>query len=373
MLPMFGLSLLRLRQAALLPAALALCACEGYRVPALEKLQAGAASSPAEPGDRKADQPKVEEKPDAAATAGLSKLDQEYEARKREALEAEEKRAALATALAPSVDLEFLLSMNYEEAKSISPQSMELPNGAKVAAETLEVVKKDKDDKPKRVRAKGKVYLETGGEDSAKILCQEAYITEDEAILRGKPIMQRGGSIVEGLHEGTVFYMLGARLRVIGLHRLTNPNSMLASLPDLGPWTGGPNPLLPPLTENTVPGNIRDEMIKAAEAEAVLQQNKAEAMKQGDAPAAPWVKDDTHLTGHKKDAPGAPGAKPAAKAEPKNKGAEVKAGTEIPPAAEPAQAKPKRGFFGLGKKDKAAVDAATPEAPKKEPAGAKKS
>jgi hypothetical protein len=90
-------------------------------------------------------------------------------------------------------------------------------------------------------------------------------------------------------------------LRVLGLHRLTNQTDMLAKLPDLGPWTNGPNPLLPPLTEAAVPNDIRDQMMKAAEAEAVLQQNRAEALSLPAAPAAPWVKEE----GVKKEKPAA--------------------------------------------------------------------
>jgi hypothetical protein len=190
----------------------------------------------------------------------------------------------------PSVDLAFLLSMDYKEAKTISTQSAETTTGARIAADSIEVLKTDKEGKAKKLRAKGKVYVETGAADGAKILCQEAYIDSSEAVLRGKPILQRGGSIVEGLDDKTVFYMIGTRLRVIGLHRLTNQNSMIASLPDLGPWTGGPNPLLPALDQGAVPRDIRAEMLKAAEAEAVLQDAKLEAEAQPDAPPAPWIK-----------------------------------------------------------------------------------
>jgi hypothetical protein len=205
-----------------------------------------------------------------------------------------------------SIDLTFLLSMDYKEAKAISAQSIETANGARIAADSIEVVKMDRDGKPKKIRAKGKVYIETGAADGAKILCQEAYVNGNEAILRGKPILQRGGSIVEGLDEGTVFYLLGTRLRVIGLHKLTNEGSMLANMPDLGPWTGGPNPLLPPLNEGAVPTNIRAEMLKAAEAEAVLQNNKAQSQSQPEAAPAPWIKtakSETPKTPGKKGAP----------------------------------------------------------------------
>ncbi len=202
-----------------------------------------------------------------------------------------EKAKPIAADAASSVDLSFLLSMNYSEAKAISTQTIELPQGVRIAADRIEVLKLDKDNNPKRIRAKGKVYLESGeGADSSKALCQEALITYDEIILRGKPILQRGGSVVEGLDDQTVAYMLGTRLRVIGLHRVTHQDAMVAMLPDLGPWAAGPNLLLPALAEDSVPENIRDEMLKAAEAEAVLQYNRSEALTQPDAPPAPWVK-----------------------------------------------------------------------------------
>lgn len=207
------------------------------------------------------------------------------------------------------MDLSFLLTMNYAEAKTISGQSLELANGVRVAADSIEVLKLDRAGKPKRARAKGKVYLESGsGDDLAKILCQEAYINGDEAVLRGKPILQRGTSIIEGLDDKTVFYMLSQRLRVIGMHRLTNQDTMLAMLPDLGPWTGGPNPLLPPLTESAVPSTIRAEMLKQAEAEAVLQQTRTEALKQPPAPPAPWVKDSQPAAKPETTAPSKPSA-----------------------------------------------------------------
>ncbi|MDZ4287019.1 MAG: hypothetical protein U0984_03625, partial [Prosthecobacter sp.] len=250
---------------------LSMAGCADFRAPALEKLQGTTKDkSPKKPGQTR----------QQAADEAL--------------LAAAERASGIVPAKATagsSVDLTFLLSMDYTEAKAISTQSAETSKGTKIAADKIEVLKTDKEGKAKKLTAKGKVYIETGAADGAKILCQEAYINGDEAILRGKPIMQRGGSIVEGLDEGTVFYMLGTRLRVIGLHRLTNEGAMLANLPDLGPWTGGPNPLLPPLNEGSVPRNIRAEMLKAAEAEAVLQQAKLESLDQPAAPPAPWIKD----------------------------------------------------------------------------------
>jgi hypothetical protein len=193
-------------------------------------------------------------------------------------------------------DLGFLLSMNYAEAKAISAQSLELPNGVRIAADTVEILKVDANNMPKRVRARGKVYLESeGGIDTAKVLCQEAYISSWEIVLRGRPIIQRGGSVIQGLKDDTVTYILGSRLRVVGLHRFTNPqtvvqDSLVASISDSGPWSNNPNPLLPPLDEGAVPVNIRAEMLKAAEAENLMQTQRQEALTQPEPPPAPWVK-----------------------------------------------------------------------------------
>ena len=240
-------------------ASLCLCACQGFRLPGFAKKDEQTAE--------------VAEKKTSESQIGETAKPED-------------------TTPPPSVDLSFLLSMNFDEAKAISGQNMDLPSGVRVAADSIEVVKLDRDNLPKRIRATGKVYLESGqGQDAAKILCQEALITYDEIILRGKPIVQRGGSIIEGLDDRTVAYMLGTRLRVIGLHRLTNQDTMVAMLPDLGPWTAGPNPILPPLEETSVPSDIREAMLKAAEAEAVLQQTRQEALQAPEAPPAPWIKD----------------------------------------------------------------------------------
>ena len=176
------------------------------------------------------------------------------------------------------MDLSMLLSMSYQEAAALSPQRMELPPFFKVAADQIEVTHRTKDGAPRKLKATGKVFLQMNYRESAVALCQEALIGDDEVILRGKPVLQRGGSVVEGLDDSTVFYMLGTKLRVIGLHKLTNHGEIAAmEVPTLGPWEQGPNPLLPPLTPSVVPDSIRREMQKAAEAEMLLQQNRRDA------------------------------------------------------------------------------------------------
>lgn len=182
------------------------------------------------------------------------------------------------------LDLSFLLSMSFVEAKSISTQQLEFPPYLKIAADSIEVFKYTADGKPRKARARGKVFIEMNFGEPAKALCQEAFITDDEIILRGTPILQRGGSMVEGLDESTIFYMFGTSLRVIGLHKVNNQNEVASLLPALGTWAQGPNPLLPPLTESAVPSNIRDSMQRAAEAE-MLHQKTREIYGPANAPA----------------------------------------------------------------------------------------
>lgn len=204
-----------------------------------------------------------------------------------------------------AADLAFLLSMSFEEAKALSGDSLDLGFFGRVAAEKIEVLKTDRDGRPRKVRAVGKVFLEHGAGEPARVLCQEALLNGDEAILRGRPVLQRGGSILEGLNERTVFYLLGQRLRVIGLHRVTVPEMppllspgpldplgpvVSPRLPDFRPWASGPNPLLPALDENAVPAGVRAEMQRAAESESLLQQQRGVWMREPAAEPAPWVK-----------------------------------------------------------------------------------
>lgn len=293
--------------------------------------QAGQATA----GEPKKDAPKktADAPAPAAATPGQEKI--AHNDKKKHAAEPPAERSPM--------DLHFLLSMDYTEAKTISAQSMEIASGARIAADHIEVLSKDKEDRPTRVRAKGKVFLETSTVDGAKVLCQEVYLNGTEAVLRGKPIMQRGGSIVEGLEDKTVFYMLGNNLRVIGLHRLTNEGSMIATMPDLGPWTQGPNPLLPALNAAVVPISIREEMQKAADAEAILQKNKLEANKApGPEPEKAKVPVKKSFFGKTKDQPPESAPAPAGKKEEPAK-------TTPPAEPEKTPAPAKKSLFGRAK------------------------
>jgi hypothetical protein len=175
----------------------------------------------------------------------------------------------------PAIDVGFLLSMTYAEAAAITPSKLELPN-ARIAADTIDVLKADPEGKPLRVRAKGRVFVEVDFPDSdqARALSQEAYIDNDEVILRGRPVLQRGGATLEGITDQTVFFLFGNQVRAIGTHRRTNAQSLMNDMPlGLPSWQDGPNPLLPPLEESAVPDKIRQELNQALEAEAVRKAN----------------------------------------------------------------------------------------------------
>ena len=194
----------------------------------------------------------------------------------------------------PTLDAAFLLQMDWQQAKEISAQHLEVAPFFRVAASEIQVLKTSQEGRARKARARGRVYVEMNFTDTGRVLCQEALVNDDELILRGRPVLQRGGSLIEGLDDGTVFYMLGPTLRVIGRHRITNQASVLAemetgpervsegggsdartfpALPSvapalpaaLGAWLGGPNPLLPPLTPSAVPEELRLKMRAEAE------------------------------------------------------------------------------------------------------------
>lgn len=263
-------------------------------------------------------------------------------------------------ALEESAAAGMLASMSFAEAAAISPKKLEVPPFFRVAADEIEIVRERKDGSPRTVRAKGKVFLDISFREGATALCQEAYFGDDEVILRGHPLLQRGGSRVEGLSDSTVFYMLGTRLRVIGLHRVAYDNQMyvhdlaggggshprqfiMNNIPlpmNMSKWEGGPNPLLPPLSPASVPDKIRSEMQKAAEAEAVLQQSRIDPVaplqeESAQPPKQSDKKSVEKIESSPAPAPApAPSEKPAAPEKPaeKNEPADKPAGDQPKPA-----------------------------------------
>lgn len=167
----------------------------------------------------------------------------------------EKKEAAVTPDDASAADIAFLLSMNYAEAKGLSLQSMELPPYYKIAADEITVVSTKPDGTPKKLRAKGHVFLQIDYDEALIGLGQEALIGGGEVILRGRPLLRRGRSVVEGLADRTVFYIEGIRLQVIGYHRKTNESGVTPEW--RGSWKDGPNPLLPALSPDDIPKEMR--------------------------------------------------------------------------------------------------------------------
>lgn len=179
---------------------------------------------------------------------------------------------------AGSVDVGFLLSMSYEEAKKLTPQHLDMAPFCRVAADNIVVLKQTEEGVPLRVRATGRVFLEVAGIGGMVALGQEAYVDRAvEVIVRGRPLLRRGKSLVEGLTDQTVFYVRGSRLQVIGNHRFhpwQNPgavSTMAGSIQsgrrrdaniNVTPnwrksWQQGPNPLLPALSPEDIPAEMR--------------------------------------------------------------------------------------------------------------------
>ena len=154
-----------------------------------------------------------------------------------------------------TTDVGFLLTMSFAEAKAISPKNLIFAPFYKIAADEITVDSKDALGQPKRVRAKGHVFLQIDYRDEVRALGQEALISADEVILRGKPLMRRGRSVVEGQDDSTVFYIEGTKLHAIGKHRVTNENGVTPTWKNT--WRDGPNPLLPALSPSDVPKEMR--------------------------------------------------------------------------------------------------------------------
>jgi hypothetical protein len=185
-------------------------------------------------------------------------------------------------------DVGFLLTMTFDEAKKISPQSLVVPPFYKIAADEITVMKRDAAGQPTRARARGPVFLQIDFREQLQALGQEAYIESGgEIIMRGKPLLKRGRSVVEGLSDYTVFYIKGLRLQVIGSHRLAKQSGPIATFTSEGEdggggsgrrtrakegrmpawnvtpnwersWQDGPNSILPALSPEDLPANLQE-------------------------------------------------------------------------------------------------------------------
>ncbi len=156
-------------------------------------------------------------------------------------------------------DVRFLLSMTYDEAQKISPANTHVLPNYRVAADTVNVTSKAADGQSQRATAKGHVFLQIDDNEPLVALGQEALVGGHEVILRGKPLLKRGRTVVEGLEDTTVFFIMGTRLQVVGKHRITTENGVTPTWPKA--WKDGPNPLLPALSPNDIPKELRASLL----------------------------------------------------------------------------------------------------------------
>lgn len=157
------------------------------------------------------------------------------------------------------VDVGFLLSMTFDEAEKISPASVHVLPNYHVAADSVKVTSKTADGQARRATVKGHVFLQIDFGDSLTALGQEALVGGNEVILRGKPLLKRGRTVVEGLEDATVFFIMGSRLQVVGKHRITTDEGVTPTWPKA--WKEGPNPLLPALSPDDIPREMRASLL----------------------------------------------------------------------------------------------------------------
>lgn len=185
-------------------------------------------------------------------------------------------------------DAASFVTTDWRKVRMRSAQTLEYDESLVLAGNRIEVLKVSPKGRILEARATGRVHLEWIGGTPGRLACREAYLNQDEIVVRGRPILARGPSILEGLDDTTVFYLVGTRLKVLGRHRNTTAGAVLAEererrrrsapkpgcadgtgsfppLPSepvvfnesLAPSGLGPNPLLPPLSISIVPEEVR--------------------------------------------------------------------------------------------------------------------
>lgn len=117
------------------------------------------------------------------------------------------------------VNLEELLSMSFGEASLMSPASTRVGADYKVAAEEIDVLQRDPGGQPTHVIARGRVFVEMRMDEVVVALADSAEIGPGELILRGRPVVGRGFSVLAGTEDDTVFVLAGDALRVSGGHQ----------------------------------------------------------------------------------------------------------------------------------------------------------
>lgn len=144
-----------------------------------------------------------------------------------------------------------LLEMNFDEAKSISPQTAQVGSLFRVAADSIEVLKKDSLGQPVKIKAKGHVFVEMSLAQRTTALCEEAVVTRAEVSMTGKPMVKRGNRVARAMEQSTCFWVSEMRLHAAGRCEMAQlddsvPQPMMLASNSGGDFFPVPEPVLPP-------------------------------------------------------------------------------------------------------------------------------
>lgn len=147
--------------------------------------------------------------------------------------------------MAPSVaalmdrrDLALLVSMTFDEAAAISPASVEVGTVYRVAADEIEILARDRRGDPTQVVARGRVFVELRREEVMVALAERAEVGRRALVLRGRPLLARGQSVLAG-ESGATFTVTGDALRVSGEHEVIRRDQLVSDGSRLLAGTGG--------------------------------------------------------------------------------------------------------------------------------------
>lgn len=175
-------------------------------------------------------------------------------------------------ALADPASVDFLLSMDFIEAAQMADQSMVLPPLFRVAANNISHPILPPGQNLTEFTATGNIFLEINFAEPLITLAQEADVTIQQIILRGRPVLKRGHSVIEATSHDTVFYVTADSIEIDGPHQLRRlgdrmpgtapalPFPPAADLPT-GPASPGP-PSAITIDPNEVPEDMTAEEIR---------------------------------------------------------------------------------------------------------------
>jgi hypothetical protein len=122
--------------------------------------------------------------------------------------------------LTDPASVDFLLSMDFREAALMAAHTMEMPPLFRVAATEISHPPLAPGEPLSAFSASGNVFLEIKFAEPLIALAQQADVSVREIILRGRPVLRRGQSVIEATAGETVFYLSADAIEIDGPHQL---------------------------------------------------------------------------------------------------------------------------------------------------------